>query len=104
MPGIRLSDRSEDVDIAALSQWWAHGRSLESTEHIVHNSINFTAIDETSGEQVGYGRAVTDRATFAWLTDVVVTRSRRGQGIGTALLGFAMQCFSAVSRIAPIRP
>ncbi len=68
MDGIRLSDRSEDVDIATLSQWWRHGRSMALTEQIVANSINFTAIDETSGEQIGYGRAVTDRATFGWLT------------------------------------
>lgn len=65
--------------------------SMALTEQIVANSINFTAIDETSGEQIGYGRAVTDCATFGWLTDVVVRRSRRGQGIGTALVGFSCE-------------
>lgn len=102
MPGIRLSDRSEDVDVPMLSRWWRHGRSLASTEQIVANSMNFTVIDQTSGEQIGYGRAVTDRATFAWLTDVVVKRSRRGQGIGTALVGFACERLDAlgVKRIA----
>lgn len=35
------------------------------------------------GTQVGYGRVVTDRATFAWIADVFVDESARGQGIGT---------------------
>jgi GNAT superfamily N-acetyltransferase len=102
MHEIRFSDRSEDIDIVTLSQWWMHGRTEELTERIVRHSMNFAAIDETSGELVGYGRAVTDYATFAWLTDVVVSRSRRGRGIGTALVAFACERLDAfgVKRIA----
>ena len=39
-----------------------------------------------SGEQVAYARVLTDRATFAWLCDVYVDPSVRGEGVGTALV------------------
>jgi GNAT superfamily N-acetyltransferase len=38
------------------------------------------------GIQLAYGRVVTDRATFAWICDVFVDESTRGQGIGTWLM------------------
>jgi GNAT superfamily N-acetyltransferase len=38
------------------------------------------------GIQLAYGRVVTDRATFAWICDVFVDESTRGQGIGTWLV------------------
>lgn len=34
----------------------------------------------------GFARVVTDHATFAWLCDVYVDRSARGEGLGTALV------------------
>lgn len=34
------------------------------------------------GEQVGFGRAVTDYARFAWLSDVFVVPELRGRGLG----------------------
>jgi GNAT superfamily N-acetyltransferase len=53
-------------------------------ERAVAGSVNFGAYDD--GRLVGYARVVTDRATFAWLCDVYVDPSRRGAGVGTALL------------------
>lgn len=34
------------------------------------------------GAQVGMARAVTDRATFAWVADVFVLEAHRGRGLG----------------------
>ena len=48
----------------------------------VHNSVNlgiFTVADDT---QVGFARAVTDKATFAWIADVFVLPAYRGHGLG----------------------
>jgi GNAT superfamily N-acetyltransferase len=43
------------------------------------------------GDLVGMARAVTDRATFAWVSDVFVLEPHRGRGLGrwvvSALLG-----------------
>jgi N-acetylglutamate synthase-like GNAT family acetyltransferase len=35
---------------------------------------------------VGFGRAVTDRATYAYLTDVVIHPDYRGRGLGRWLI------------------
>ena len=34
------------------------------------------------GEQVGFGRVVTDFARFAWLSDIFVVPALRGRGLG----------------------
>jgi N-acetylglutamate synthase-like GNAT family acetyltransferase len=38
------------------------------------------------GELVGFARVVIDRATFAYLTDVVVAERERGRGLGQRLM------------------
>ena len=79
------------LDVDRIHHWlsedayWALGRSREVVERTIANSLNFGAYDD--GELVGYARVVTDHATFAWLCDVYVDPSRRGTGVGTALLG-----------------
>jgi GNAT superfamily N-acetyltransferase len=65
--------------------YWAEGRSRETQDRAIASSLNFGAYDGISGEQVGYARAVTDYATFAWLCDVYVARADRGRGLGVAL-------------------
>ena len=78
------------LDLDTVHRWlstdayWALGRPREVVERAVAGSVNFGAYDD--GRLVGYARVVTDRATFAWLCDVYVDPSRRGAGVGTALL------------------
>ncbi len=36
--------------------------------------------------QIGFARAVTDRAVFAWMSDVFILPVARGKGIGRALV------------------
>ena len=64
--------------------YWARGRSREEIERAIEHSIPFGVYDPD--RQVGFARAVTDRATFAWLADVFVLPSHRGQGIGKRLV------------------
>src|SRR5258708_32146497 len=42
------------------------------------------------GEQAGFARLVTDRATFAWLCDVFVAAEHRGTGTGSFLVQTAV--------------
>jgi GNAT superfamily N-acetyltransferase len=64
--------------------YWARGRSRERVVRSVENSLPFGLY---KGErQVGFARAVTDYATFAWLADVFVADSERGQGLGLWLV------------------
>ncbi len=65
------------------------GRSVgrvRSKTAAIDGSINFGVYRVDSGEQVAYARVVTDRAMFAWICDVYVDRSVRGQGVGKAMM------------------
>lgn len=79
------------LDLDLIRQWldeesyWARGRTRETVETSVANSLNFGAYTK-SGEMVGGARVVTDFATFAWLCDVFVVAAHRGTGLGKALV------------------
>lgn len=86
---IRVSWDTDDLDRARVCAWllesyWAKGRCQETFDKSFDNSICFSAFRE--GEQVGFARVVTDRATFGWLCDVIVDEECRGQGVGHALM------------------
>ena len=51
----------------------------------IDNSLCFGGYEE--GEQIGFARVVTDRATFAHLMDVFVLSEHRGRGLGKELVG-----------------
>jgi N-acetylglutamate synthase-like GNAT family acetyltransferase len=91
---IRISTDTSELDIewlhAALSEraYWALGRSRETVERSLANSLCFGAFDDA--RQVGFARVVTDQATFAWVCDVFVDETVRGQGIGRQLMAAVM--------------
>ena len=59
---------------------WAADLSREALERAMENSLCFGVL--RSRDLVGFARVITDRATFAYLTDVVVAADLRGQGVG----------------------
>ncbi|HEV2801359.1 MAG TPA: GNAT family N-acetyltransferase [Pyrinomonadaceae bacterium] len=62
------------------SSYWAKGRPREVVERSIENSLAFGVY---AGErQVGFGRVITDYATFAWIADVFVVAEFRGRGLG----------------------
>jgi GNAT superfamily N-acetyltransferase len=88
--GVRISTDCADVDLdwlaPALSEraYWALGRSREAVEAALSRSLCFSAF--VDHRQVGFARVITDLVTFAWVCDVFVDESARGQGIGTLLI------------------
>ncbi len=64
--------------------YWAAGRSRETVERSLRDSVCFGLYRH--GRQIGFARAVTDRATMYWLCDVVVDEEYRGKGLGKKLL------------------
>ncbi|MGK7394977.1 MAG: GNAT family N-acetyltransferase [Candidatus Cyclobacteriaceae bacterium M3_2C_046] len=69
-----------------LSQeaYWALGRSRETVEKSVQNSLCFGVYQQE--QQVGFARVVTDYAVFAWILDVFILKDFRGQGLGNFLI------------------
>ena len=60
--------------------YWGGRRPIEIVERMVAGSICFSLYHGPT--QVGFGRAVTDSATFTWVADIVVEPEYRGTGLG----------------------
>jgi GNAT superfamily N-acetyltransferase len=72
-------------DFLSNDSYWARGRNRERVERSIENSLPFGLYK--GDQQVGFARAVTDYAAFAWLADVFVLNSERGRGLGVWLVG-----------------
>lgn len=67
---------------------WAQGRTLETQRKAMQGSVNFFVMHAEN--LVGYGRVITDGATFSHLSDVIVPPESRGQGISRVLMQHVM--------------
>ena len=98
-----LTDRQEDLDIdfiySFLSNvsYWSKKIPKNIVVKSLDNSLCFGLFE--GNKQIGFGRAITDRATFAYLADVFVLESYRGQGLGKWLV----DCMLAHPDIAGLR-
>ena len=98
----RISDDPADLDHDRIHRWivdesyWANGRTRERQDAAIAGSWNFGAYDDATGEQLGYTRVVTDRATYAWVCDVFVDDSARGRGVGKALIARVVEELDAL--------
>ena len=66
------------------TSYWAAGRSVETIRRSIEHSIPFGVYK--GDHQVGFARVITDYATFAWIADVFILDSFRGQGLGKWLM------------------
>jgi GNAT superfamily N-acetyltransferase len=85
-----ISSDPQRLDIPTIHQflrtsYWAADIPLEVVERAIRHSLCFGAFVGDS-QQVGFARAVTDRATFAYVADVFVLPSHRGRGVAKLLL------------------
>lgn len=91
-----FSAEADRIDRARVHRWlseqsyWAQGRGREKQDAAFDASRNYGVYDIETGEQIAYGRVVTDGVTFAWLCDVFVATEVRGQGIGKMLAAGVM--------------
>jgi len=65
--------------------YWSPGIPRDVVARACANSICAVARND-DGELIGFARLVTDRATFAWLCDVLVRPGKQGRGLGRALV------------------
>jgi GNAT superfamily N-acetyltransferase len=84
-----ISDQAADQDLDAVhaflaTSYWARGIPRATVERSIRHSLPFGLFHGT--RQIGFARAVTDRATFAYLADVFVAEDERGRGLGTWLV------------------
>jgi GNAT superfamily N-acetyltransferase len=85
-----LSDDPSRVDLDVVhgfltTAYWSPGVSRRTVARAITGSVVMGAY-APDGRQVGFARAVTDGATFAWLTDVFVLPAHRGRGIARGMV------------------
>ncbi|WP_133469966.1 GNAT family N-acetyltransferase [Paraglaciecola marina] len=87
---ITVSSNHKDLDIELIhsflaKSYWAKNIPFHTLQKSIENSLVFGAYDQ-SKNQVGFARAITDKATFAYLGDVFVIEKYRGKGISKLLM------------------
>jgi GNAT superfamily N-acetyltransferase len=95
-----LSDDKARLDIARIHGWLASSYWSPGIERALVGSHCLGAYRD--GEQLGYARAITDHATFAWIADVWIDDSVRGEGLGRRMVGWFVdhEEFADVRRFA----
>jgi GNAT superfamily N-acetyltransferase len=92
-PGISAIEITTDlarIDLHRVYGWlarksyWAGDMPRAVFDRAVRLSLCFGALDGVA--TVGFARVISDRATFAYLSDVFVDPARRGAGIGKAMM------------------
>lgn len=79
--------RRVDLDLVhefLTNSYWAKGIPRATVARSIENSLCFGIY--RGQEQVGFARIVSDFATYAYLADVFVLESCRGQGLGKWLM------------------
>ncbi|QDH80015.1 GNAT family N-acetyltransferase [Echinicola soli] len=102
---ISIQFGAEKMDVTAIhhylseESYWARGISLEKVKMSIENAFCAGAFYQE--KQVGFVRAVTDYATFAWISDVYILEEFAGAGIGKKMLSefFAQEWFGELRRI-----
>ena len=88
--GLLISDDKARLDRALIfdflrhRSYWAPEITPEILERSIENSLCFGVY--LDGRQIGFARAVTDFATFAWLADVFIVEEQRGKGFSKKLV------------------
>jgi GNAT superfamily N-acetyltransferase len=72
----------EAVLTMLLGSHWGGAMTMPVLDRAIANSVVFSVLDGV-GRQLGFARAVSDLATYAYLTDVIVHEDARGKGIGS---------------------
>ncbi len=83
--GYEISNDDARLDRALIHRflhddsYWARGIPREIMDRAIDNSLCF-GLYAGDGRQVGFARAITDRAAIAYLADVFVLEQHRGRG------------------------
>ena len=101
---IELDDDKQRIDVSLVHGWlagsyWSPGIERTVVERAMAHSHCLGAYRD--GRQVGFARAITDYATFAWIADVWIDEAERGQGLGRRMVAWFIDHprFAGIRRI-----
>ncbi len=88
------SDKSQlDIEVIHLfltNSYWAKNIPKKVVQTAIDNSLCFGVYDNKK-HQVGFARVITDKATFAYLSDVFILPKHRQQGLSKLLISEIQQ-------------
>ena len=73
-----------------VDSYWARGRPEETIKRSIENSICFGVY--LDGRQIGFARAVTDKAVVFYLADFFILPAYQHSGIGGRLMDYILAC------------
>lgn len=91
MTTYEISDDPSRLDIEVVHRYlsteayWSPGIPRAVVERAMDNSLCF-GVYAPDGMQVGFGRAISDYATFAYVADVFILPEHRGRGLSKRLM------------------
>ncbi|MCA3980365.1 GNAT family N-acetyltransferase [Vibrio vulnificus] len=90
MQGYRVTTDQSEMDFSVIfdfisQSYWAKGIPQATMHKAIDNAFCFAVLQD-NGEQVGFARLITDKATFAYLAGVFILPQHRGQGLSKWLM------------------
>lgn len=97
-----VSDDPNKLDLKAVHEfltnsYWAKGRTKETVDQSIRNSFSLGLYHNE--RQIGFARAITDFATFAYLCDVYVLPEFQKQKLGH----FLMECLFQHPKVGSLK-
>ncbi len=92
---IEISTQKDRLDVDYIHRfisntYWGKERTPEMTRTCIEHSLNLGVYLGT--QQIGYARAVTDYAQFAYIMDVFIDAGHRGKGYSKRLMEYMLNC------------
>lgn len=84
-----LIDLDEVHRFLSTETYWAKNIPMATVEKSIRNSLCFSLFFE--GKQIGFARIITDKATFAYMSDVYILKEFRGKGLSKWLVEVMME-------------
>ena len=90
MQGYTISTDQDELDVELIygfisTSYWATGIPRHTMAKAIENSLCF-GVYAANGQQIGFARVISDKATFAYLADVFIVDAHRGKGLSKWLV------------------
>jgi ribosomal protein S18 acetylase RimI-like enzyme len=82
--------RMDELQGMLSKTYWSPGITKNEIAAGIHNSALVVGAYTENGRQVGFCRVISDKTRFAYLLDVIVAEDSRHQGIGRAMVRYAV--------------